>query len=83
MNTSLCGACQTRLAFRVNEPAGSETILERRGAETIPMSAPGRMLARLPDVAGVVEVQAFRVTDEMLQGVAQHRNTLQHPPVGQ
>lgn len=89
MNTSLRGACQTRLAFRVNEPAGSETILERRGAETISISTPGRMLARLPDVAGLVEVQAFRVTDEMLQGVAQHRNTgatpgatpLQHLPL--
>lgn len=75
MNTSLRGACLTRLAFRVNEPAGSETILERRGAETIPGNAPGRMLARLPESSGLVEIQAFRVTDEMLTSVAQHRAT--------
>ena len=66
MNTALRSACQTRICFRVIEDTQSEVILEARGAETLPKSAPGRMLARLPDRDGLVMAQAFSVSDDVL-----------------
>ena len=67
MNTSLRGACSTRIAFRVREVSQSRTILDATGAEQLP-AVPGRMLACLPD-RGTVELQAPFVSDEMLRGM--------------
>ncbi|MBN1887046.1 MAG: DNA translocase FtsK [Thermoflexales bacterium] len=70
MNTSLRNACTTRLAFRCNEAGQSRVILETSGAEKLPPTSPGRFLARLPDLPGLRELQAWHVDDKALAAAA-------------
>lgn len=74
INTLVRGNCAIRIAFSVPEAQQSRTILDASGAEHIPSSLKGRLLARLPDdVAGEnkrhIEAQGVYVSDEQLANI--------------
>ena len=67
LNTLIRGNCSTRIAFRVVTPEHSRTILGIGGAQDLPQSIRGRMLARLE--AQPVELQGYLVTDQVIRTV--------------
>ena len=62
LNTLIRGNMSTRIAFRVSTPEHSRTILGRSGAQELPRTIRGRMLARLDQ--SLVQLQGFHVPDE-------------------
>jgi DNA segregation ATPase FtsK/SpoIIIE-like protein len=68
LNTLVRGNMSTRIAFRVSTVEHSRTILGRSGAQNLPRTVRGRMLARLDD--GLVELQGFYVSDEGVLALA-------------
>lgn len=62
LNTLIRGNLSTRIAFRVSTVEHSRTILGRGGAQRLPRTIRGRMMARLD--GSLVELQGFHVSDE-------------------
>ncbi|MBN1139297.1 MAG: DNA translocase FtsK [Anaerolineae bacterium] len=62
LNTLIKGNMSVRVAFRVATPEHSRVILGVSGAEGLPRTARGRMMARLD--ADLVELQGYFVRDE-------------------
>lgn len=62
LNTLIKGNMSVRVAFRVATPEHSRVILGVSGAEELPRTARGRMMARLD--ADLVELQGYLVRDE-------------------
>jgi len=86
INTLVRGNCAIRIAFSVPEAQQSRTILDSSGAEQIPSSLKGRLLARLPDAAAYasrsagannrhIEVQGMYVSDEQLGHITRGLST--------
>jgi len=65
LNTLIKGNCSTRIAFRVTTPEHSRVILGVGGAQDLPQTVRGRMLARLD--AQPVELQGYLATDEVIR----------------
>ncbi|MBL7202518.1 MAG: DNA translocase FtsK [Anaerolineae bacterium] len=68
LNTLIRGNMSTRIAFRVSSVEHSRTILGRGGAQELPRTIRGRMLARLDD--SMVELQGYLVSDEDVLALA-------------
>jgi DNA segregation ATPase FtsK/SpoIIIE-like protein len=68
LNTLVRGNMSTRIAFRVSTAEHSRTILGRSGAQDLPRTVRGRMLARLDDA--LVQLQGFYVSDADVLGLA-------------
>ena len=68
LNTLIRGNMSTRIAFRVTSVEHSRTILGRGGAQKLPRSIRGRMLARLEE--SLIPLQGFHVTDEAVLALA-------------
>ena len=62
LNTLIRGNLSTRIAFRVTSSEHSRTILGCSGAQLLPRTIRGRMVARLE--SALVEMQGFYVSDE-------------------
>jgi hypothetical protein len=62
LNTLIRGNMSTRIAFRVSGADHSRTILGTGGAQKLPRTIRGRMMARLDE--SLVELQGFYVPDE-------------------
>jgi DNA segregation ATPase FtsK/SpoIIIE-like protein len=62
LNTLIRGNMSTRIAFRVTSSEHSRTILGRSGAQDLPRTIRGRMMARME--GSLVQLQGFRVEDE-------------------
>jgi len=62
LNTLIRGNMSTRIAFRVTSAEHSRTILGRGGAQKLPRTIRGRMLARLEE--SLLPLQGFYVSDE-------------------
>lgn len=62
LNTLIKGNLSVRIAFRVATPEHSRVILGVSGAESLPRTVRGRMMARLD--ADLVELQGYFVRDE-------------------
>jgi hypothetical protein len=62
LNTLIRGNMSTRIAFRVSSVEHSRTILGRGGAQDLPRTIRGRMLARLDE--SLVQLQGFYVPDQ-------------------
>jgi len=69
LNTLIRGNLSTRIAFRVTGREHSRTILGCAGAQRLPQTVRGRMLARLD--GGLVELQGFYVPDEDVLALAE------------
>ena len=69
LNTLIRGNMSTRIAFRVSSAEHSRTILGTGGAQKLPRTIRGRMLARLDE--SLVELQGFYVSDEAVLALAQ------------
>jgi DNA segregation ATPase FtsK/SpoIIIE-like protein len=67
LNTLIRGNMSTRVAFRVATATHSRTILGISGADKIPRSVRGRLVARLD--RGLEDVQGFDVTDEQVRAL--------------
>ena len=81
IHTGIRKNCATRIAFQCTEDGQSITILERPGAERLPM-IPGRLLAKLPDrPAEVIEMQAMYLSGEELDRIAAGLNLGVQPAV--
>jgi DNA segregation ATPase FtsK/SpoIIIE-like protein len=61
LNTLIRGNMSTRIAFRVSTVEHSRTILGRGGAQNLPRTVRGRMLARLDE--SLIQLQGFHVSD--------------------
>lgn len=70
LNTLIRGNMSTRIAFRVASPEHSRTILGRTGAQELPRTIRGRLLARMD--GALTELQGFRVPDEAVLALARH-----------
>jgi hypothetical protein len=68
LNTLIRGNMSTRIAFRVSSVEHSRTILGQGGAQELPRTVRGRMLARLDDA--MVRLQGFYVPDDAVLAVA-------------
>ena len=68
LNTLIRGNMSTRIAFRVSSAEHSRTILGLGGAQKLPRTIRGRMLARLDE--SLVELQGFYVSDEEVLALA-------------
>ena len=68
LNTLIRGNMSTRIAFRVSSVEHSRTILGTGGAQKLPRTIRGRMLARLDE--SLVELQGFWVSDEEVLALA-------------
>jgi len=62
LNTLIRGNMSTRIAFRVASIEHSRTILGRGGAQSLPRSIRGRMVARLD--RALVQLQGYHVPDQ-------------------
>ena len=62
LNTLIRGNLSTRIAFRVSSVEHSRTILGQGGAQKLPRTIRGRLLARVDDA--MLEMQGFYVPDE-------------------
>ena len=62
INTLIRGNLSTRIAFRVTSIEHSRTILGRGGAQRLPRTIRGRMVARLDHA--LTQLQGYNVTDE-------------------
>jgi hypothetical protein len=69
LNTLIRGNMSTRIAFRVSSAEHSRTILGTGGAQKLPRTIRGRMVARLD--ASLVQLQGFYVPDEAVLALAQ------------
>ena len=69
LNTLIRGNMSTRIAFRVSSVAHSRTILGTGGAQKLPRTIRGRMMARLDE--SLVQLQGFYVSDEAVLALAQ------------
>ncbi len=68
LNTLIRGNMSTRIAFRVASSEHSKTILGRSGAQELPRTIRGRLLARLDGT--LTELQGFYVADEAVLALA-------------
>jgi hypothetical protein len=68
LNTLIRGNLSTRIAFRVSSVEHSRTILGRGGAQNLPRTIRGRMVARLD--SALTQLQGFFVTDEQVLALA-------------
>jgi hypothetical protein len=68
LNTLIRGNMSTRIAFRVSSVEHSRTILGTGGAQELPRTVRGRMVARLD--ASLVQLQGFYVSDEAVLALA-------------
>jgi hypothetical protein len=69
LNTLIRGNMSTRIAFRVSSTEHSRTILGRSGAQNLPRTVRGRMMARLDE--SLVQLQGFYVPDEAVLNLTQ------------
>jgi len=67
LNTLIRGNMSTRIAFRVATPEHSRVILGVSGAQNIPQTIRGRMMARLD--ARPVELQGYLVDDDVVKAI--------------
>jgi S-DNA-T family DNA segregation ATPase FtsK/SpoIIIE len=82
LNTLIRGNMSTRIAFRVSTAEHSRTILGRSGAQDLPRTIRGRLLARLD--RSLVQLQGFYVSDEAVLGLTRRwvaRGTPQLSPL--
>ncbi|MBN1936841.1 MAG: DNA translocase FtsK [Anaerolineae bacterium] len=70
LNTLIKGNLSVRIAFRVAAPEHSRVILGVSGAERLPRTMRGRMMARLD--ADLVELQGYLVRDEWVATLTNH-----------
>jgi hypothetical protein len=70
LNTLIRGNMSTRIAFRVSSVEHSRTILGRGGAQNLPRTIRGRMVARLDNA--LTQLQGFYVSDEQVLALVQH-----------
>lgn len=70
LNTLIRGNLSTRIAFRVSGVEHSRTILGRGGAQELPRTIRGRMMAWLDNA--LVELQGFQVSDEAMLSLTTH-----------
>jgi DNA segregation ATPase FtsK/SpoIIIE-like protein len=75
LNTLIRGNMSTRIAFRVSSVEHSRTILGKSGAQNLPRTIRGRMLARVDE--SLVELQGFYVPDEAVLALARRWAELQ------
>jgi len=68
LSTLIRGNMSTRIAFRVSSAAHSRTILGRSGAQELPRTVRGRMLARLDQA--LTPLQGFYVSNEAILSLA-------------
>lgn len=68
LSTLIRGNMSTRIAFRVSSAAHSRTILGRGGAQELPRTVRGRLLARLDQA--LTPLQGFYVSDEAILALA-------------
>ena len=68
LNTLIRGNMSTRIAFRVATVEHSRTILGRGGAQELPRSVRGRMMARLD--RSLTQLQGYYVPDERVLALA-------------
>jgi hypothetical protein len=68
LNTLIRGNLSTRIAFRVSSVEHSRTILGTGGAQELPRTVRGRMMARLDE--SLVQLQGFYVSDEAVLALA-------------
>jgi S-DNA-T family DNA segregation ATPase FtsK/SpoIIIE len=68
LSTLIRGNMSTRIAFRVSSAEHSRTILGRSGAQDLPRTVRGRMLARLDQA--LTPLQGFYVSDEAILSLA-------------
>lgn len=62
LNTLIRGNMSTRIAFRVTTAEHSRTILGQGGAQKLPRTIRGRLLARLDE--SLIELQGYHVSDQ-------------------
>jgi hypothetical protein len=77
LNTLIRGNMSTRIAFRVSSVEHSRTILGRGGAQELPRTIRGRMLARLDE--SMVQLQGFHVSDEDVLALARRLSAQSRP----
>jgi len=70
LNTLIRGNMSTRIAFRVASVEHSRTILGCGGAQELPRTVRGRLLARLDE--SLTELQGYYVPDEEILAVVKH-----------
>jgi DNA segregation ATPase FtsK/SpoIIIE-like protein len=68
LSTLIRGNMSTRIAFRVSSVAHSQTFLGRGGAQELPRTVRGRLLARLDQA--LTPLQGFYVSDEAILALA-------------
>lgn len=78
LNTLIRGNMSTRIAFRVAGVEHSKTILGRSGAQDLPRTIRGRLLARLD--GSLTELQGFYVSDKIVQSLARRWGELNGGP---
>jgi hypothetical protein len=77
LSTLIRGNMSTRIAFRVSSAAHSRTILGRGGAQELPRTVRGRLLARLD--RALTPLQGFYVSDEAILALAERWTEGQTP----
>jgi S-DNA-T family DNA segregation ATPase FtsK/SpoIIIE len=77
LSTLIRGNLSTRIAFRVSSVEHSRTILGRGGAQELPRTVRGRMLARLDQA--LTPLQGFYVSDESILCLARGQAEEQAP----
>jgi DNA segregation ATPase FtsK/SpoIIIE-like protein len=77
LSTLIRGNMSTRVAFRVSSAAHSRTILGRGGAQELPRTVRGRLLARLD--RALTPLQGFYVSDEAILALAERWTEGQTP----
>ncbi|MFN2156272.1 MAG: hypothetical protein ACK2UX_13630, partial [Anaerolineae bacterium] len=77
LSTLIRGNMSTRIAFRVSSADHSRTILGRSGAQELPRTVRGRMLARLDQA--LTPLQGFYVSDEAILSLARGQVNGQAP----
>jgi len=77
LSTLIRGNMSTRIAFRVSSAAHSRTILGRSGAQELPRTVRGRLLARLDQA--LTPLQGFYVSDEAILALAKRWTEGQTP----
>jgi S-DNA-T family DNA segregation ATPase FtsK/SpoIIIE len=70
LNTLIRGNMSTRIAFRVTTTEHSRTILGCAGAQKLPRTIRGRMMARME--GALVELQGFCVSDDAVLALTRH-----------
>ena len=78
LNTLIRGNLSTRIAFRVPTSQHSRTILGMSGAENLPRTIKGRLLARLGD-RGLAELQGFYLSETEIIAIAERAGASPFP----